>query len=88
MNDLIEKNRSISATTYGETSIHHLFYLSSTLTNKIALGEIVRPKDSNQYIKTIKEIIWKFHGGDMRNLKNQLFFQQQLLYAQMLEGTL
>ena len=88
MNDLIEKNRRISADTYGETSIHHLFYLSSTLTNKIALGEIVRPKDSNQYIKTIKEIIWKFHGGDMRNLKNQLFFQQQLLYAQMLEGAL
>lgn len=88
LNELIEKNHSISAKTYGEDSIHHLFYLSSTLTNKIALGEISRPAQANQHIRTIKEIVSKFHGGDMRQLKNQLFFQQQLLYAQMLEGPL
>lgn len=33
----------------------------------------------------MKDIISKFHG-DVRNVSNQLFFQQQLIYAQMLEG--
>jgi len=38
-------------------------------------------------IKQMRAIITKFHNGDPRNLSNQLFFQQQLLYAQMLEGS-
>lgn len=43
--------------------------------------------DANPLIKRMRAIISKFHGGDPTKVSNQLFFQQQLLYAQMLEGT-
>jgi len=81
MKQIIEKNYEIAKTTFGATSIHFLFYVSMTLTNKVALGEITKPTLANPMIKEMKEIITKFHGGDPRNLANQLFFQQQLIYA-------
>jgi len=40
---IIDKNLLIARTTYGEDSIHLLYFLSSTLTNLIALGEIQTP---------------------------------------------
>ena len=57
------------------------------MTNLIALGEIQTPTQANPMIKQMRSIITKFHHNDPRNLSNQLFFQQQLLYAQMLEGS-
>lgn len=37
---IIDKNLQIATKAYGEDSIHLLYFLSSTLTNLIALGEI------------------------------------------------
>jgi hypothetical protein len=86
INQIIDKNQQISEKTYGLESIHLLYYMSSSLTNRIALGEITTPTQANPTIKQMRLIITKFHGNDPRKLSNQLFFQQQLLYAQMLEN--
>ena len=48
---IIDKNLMIARSTYGEDSIHLLYFLSSTLTNLIALGEIQTPSEANPMIK-------------------------------------
>jgi hypothetical protein len=40
LKQIINKNYEIAEKTYGKESIHFLFYVSQTLTNKVALGEI------------------------------------------------
>lgn len=87
MQQMVEKNLEIASSHHGEDSIHLLYQISSTLTNKIALGSITTATDANPLIKRMRAIITKFHGGDPAKVSNQLFFQQQLLYAQMLEAT-
>tara|TARA_B110000285_G_C14562822_1_gene354302 strand:+ start:202 stop:492 length:291 start_codon:yes stop_codon:yes gene_type:complete len=41
---IIEKNLKIVTKTYGEDSIHLLYYLSSDMTNRYALGEVTAPE--------------------------------------------
>ena len=67
---IIDKNLQIATKAYGEDSIHLLYFLSSTLTNLIALGEIQTPTQANPMIKQMRTIITKFHKGDIRNLSN------------------
>ena len=71
---LIAKNFELANKTYGSDSIHVLYFVSTTLTNKIAIGEISSPTEMNPLVKQMREIVTKFHGGDPRNLNNQLFF--------------
>ena len=85
VSQIIQKNYEIATKTFSRTSIHLLYHLSMCLINKIAAGKIKSAKDANDLIKQMREIITKFHNGDVRNLNNQLFFQIQLLYAQIIE---
>ena len=73
--DIIEKNIGIARKTFGETSIHLLFHLSSCLINKIAIGEVTQAAEATPIVKQMRLIINKFNGGDPRQLSNQLFFQ-------------
>jgi hypothetical protein len=78
---IIDKNLEIAEKAYGKENIHLLYYLSSTITNRIALGVINTPSQANPLIARMRAIVSKFHGGDPRALANQLIFQQQILYA-------
>jgi len=81
---IIDKNLEIAEKTFSEKSIHLLYHYSSTFINRIALGEITSPSQANPFIKKIRLIITNWHDGNAANLNNQLFFQIQLLYAQLL----
>lgn len=66
---MISRNFEIAEETFGLDSIHMLFYISQTLTNRVALGEIDKPTLANPMIKQMKEIVSRFHG-DVRNVSN------------------
>ena len=74
----------ITTDAFGKDSIHLLYYLNSDMTNRYALGEVTAPEITKK-IKQMRDIIVKFNGGDPRKLSNQLFFQQQLQYARVLD---
>lgn len=84
MRQIIKKNIEIATNHFGEKSIHILHHMSADLINKIALGEINTNAEANPIIKKMREVITTFHCGDQKMLINQLFFQIQLLYAQIL----
>jgi tetratricopeptide (TPR) repeat protein len=65
-----------------------LYHVSGHLINKLAMGDIISPTQANPLIQKMRKIITKFNGGDPRKLSNQLLFQVQLLYAQMLSGSM
>ena len=74
INKIISTNYELALKTYGEDNIHLLYFLSTTLTNKIAVGAVDSPASMNPIIKQMRLIITKFHGNDPRALFNQLFF--------------
>lgn len=74
ISEIIEKNLKIVTETFGKDSIHLLYYLSSDMTNRYALGEVQAPEITKK-IQQMQAIIVKFHGGDPKKLSNQLFFQ-------------
>lgn len=51
LKQIIDKNYDIALKTFGLESIHMLFYISQTLTNRVALGEIDKPTLANPMIK-------------------------------------
>lgn len=69
ISEIIEKNLKIVTETFGEDSIHLLYYLNSDMTNRYALGEVTAPEITKK-IKQMQVIIVKFHGGDPRKLSN------------------
>lgn len=84
--NIIEKNLEIAVKAYGFGSIYMVSHISRSLTNKISIGIIKAPPQANPMIKQMREIITEFHGGDPRQLSNQHFFTQQLLYTSLLES--
>ena len=84
MKQIIKRNIEIAIKHLGENSIHILYHLSSNLINKIALGEINSNQEANPLISRMREVITSYHNGNKSMLINQLFFQIQLLYAQIL----
>ena len=85
---IVGKNIEIARATFDGESIHLLYHISTNMINKIALGEILTPTMANPLIKEMRSIITKFHDGNVRDLNNQIFFQVQLLYAQLLSGSM
>ena len=85
---IIDKNFKIAKDTFGEESIHMLYHYSGHLINKLALGEILTPTQANPLIQKMRKIITKFNSGDPRKLANQILFQIQLLYGQMLSSSI
>lgn len=86
MRQITQKNIEIATKHFGENSIHILYHMSANLINRIAIGEINTNAEANPIIKKMREVITRYHG-DPKMLVNQLFFQIQLLYAQMLQSS-
>jgi len=67
---IIEKNYEIASRIYTNKSIYKLVHISSSLFNRIAIGNISLPSEANQLIIEMREIITNFNYGDTTKLAN------------------